>query len=143
MRSLLVGSTVIVALTIPFYGYLMSLVGAFTTVAASILLPCLCYLKISGTYRKLCFESVIIVLTAVMGLVILVIAWALCDFVSNSANKPVILDFEENRMGTLRFRLERRAKPVTPAVFDSLSETEEEPHGHVAVSPRKARQARP
>ncbi|KAL8503868.1 hypothetical protein ACS0TY_022550 [Phlomoides rotata] len=71
--SILVGSTTIVALTIPFYGSLMSLVGASTVVAISILFPCLCYLKISGTYRKLCFESLIIVFTVLMGLLVLVI----------------------------------------------------------------------
>ncbi|GMY13662.1 amino acid transporter AVT1I-like isoform X2 [Fagus crenata] len=43
----LVISTVIVALVVPFFAYLMSLVGAFLSVTASIILPCLCYLKIS------------------------------------------------------------------------------------------------
>ncbi|KAL8530670.1 hypothetical protein ACS0TY_007637 [Phlomoides rotata] len=69
-RTILVGSTTIVALTIPFYGPLMSLVGAFTVVAILILFPCLCYLKISG---KLGFESLIIVFTVLMGLLVLLI----------------------------------------------------------------------
>ncbi|XP_070012758.1 LOW QUALITY PROTEIN: amino acid transporter AVT1I-like [Nicotiana sylvestris] len=71
-RTLLVMSSVAVALTIPFFGYLMSLVGAFLSVTASILLPCLCYLKISGTYRKLGFEIVIIGFTVLMGILNLV-----------------------------------------------------------------------
>lgn len=57
--SLLV-SNVLVALAIPFFGSLMSLVGAFLSVAASIILPCACYLKISGSYKRFGFEMVII-----------------------------------------------------------------------------------
>nr|XP_016510812.1 PREDICTED: vacuolar amino acid transporter 1-like [Nicotiana tabacum] len=72
IRTILVISSVAVALTIPLFGYLMSLVGAFLSVTASILLPCLCYLKISGTYRKLRFEIVIIGLTVLMGILIFV-----------------------------------------------------------------------
>ncbi|XP_021667601.2 amino acid transporter AVT1I isoform X2 [Hevea brasiliensis] len=53
-------STVIVALAVPFFGYLMSLVGAFLSFTASIILPCLCYLKISGAYRRLGCEVVVI-----------------------------------------------------------------------------------
>ncbi|KAH9740116.1 Amino acid transporter AVT1I [Citrus sinensis] len=45
-------STVIVALVVPFFGYLMALVGAFLSMTASVILPCLCYLKISGAYRR-------------------------------------------------------------------------------------------
>ncbi|MBA0842053.1 hypothetical protein Goarm_001901, partial [Gossypium armourianum] len=50
--SILIGtnlliSTVLVALAIPFFGSLMSLVGALLSITASIILPCLCYLKIS------------------------------------------------------------------------------------------------
>ncbi|KAI3452300.1 hypothetical protein Pfo_008965 [Paulownia fortunei] len=73
VRTILLSSSVIVALTLPFFGYLMSLVGAFLSVTASILLPCFCYLKISGAYRKLGFEVAIIGFTVLMGLIILVI----------------------------------------------------------------------
>ncbi|KAJ1401511.1 Amino acid transporter, transmembrane domain [Sesbania bispinosa] len=61
VSTVLVISTVIVALVVPFFGDLMSLVGAFLSVTASILLPCLCYLKISGSYMKFGFETVVIV----------------------------------------------------------------------------------
>ncbi|PHT83655.1 hypothetical protein T459_12098 [Capsicum annuum] len=71
-RTILVISSVIVALTIPFFGYLMSLVGAFLSVTTSILLPCSCYLKITGTHRKLNFELVIIGFTIVIGIIIFV-----------------------------------------------------------------------
>lgn len=62
--SLLVGtslviSTLIVALAVPFFVNLMSLVGAFLSVTGSIVLPCLCYLKISGTCWKLGYGMVV------------------------------------------------------------------------------------
>ncbi|KAG2404082.1 Amino acid transporter [Vigna angularis] len=62
VSTVLVMSTTIAALAVPFFGSLMSLVGAFLSVTASILLPCLCYLKISGTYRNFGCESVVIVI---------------------------------------------------------------------------------
>jgi vesicular inhibitory amino acid transporter len=45
-------SNVMVALSVPFFGDLMSLVGAFLSMTASTVLPCLCYMKISRTYRR-------------------------------------------------------------------------------------------
>ncbi|KAJ9683688.1 hypothetical protein PVL29_019315 [Vitis rotundifolia] len=68
IRTALVVSTIVVALTVPFFGSLMSLVGAFSTVMGSILLPCLCYLKISGNYRKFGIELVIIIGVMLMGI---------------------------------------------------------------------------
>ena len=70
--SMIIGTTilvssVVVALIIPFFASLMSLVGAFCSVTASIILPCLCYLKISSTYQKLGCEMVILVAIVVMG----------------------------------------------------------------------------
>ncbi|KAF7802991.1 Amino acid transporter AVT1I [Senna tora] len=70
ISTALVISTVIVALAIPFFGYLMSLVGAFLSVTASIILPCLCYLKISGAYRVFGVEVVGIVGIVLMGVAI-------------------------------------------------------------------------
>lgn len=57
IRVGLVLSTVVVALTVPFFGYLMSLVGAFFSITASVIVPCLCYLKMSGLYRRLEIKS--------------------------------------------------------------------------------------
>lgn len=51
IRTTLVASTVIFALAVPFFAHLMSLVGAFLSITASIIVPCLCYLKISGFHR--------------------------------------------------------------------------------------------
>lgn len=75
--SLLVGTTlvissVIVALSVPFFASLMSLVGAFLSVTASIIIPCLCYLKISGTYRRFGCESVLLVGIILMGVAVTV-----------------------------------------------------------------------
>lgn len=73
IRTSLVISTILVALIIPFFGYLMSLVGAFLSITASIILPCLCYLKISGTYRRLGFELVAIGSIVLMGICVAII----------------------------------------------------------------------
>ncbi|XP_024370358.1 amino acid transporter AVT1B [Physcomitrium patens] len=48
LRTLIVISTVIVALSIPFFGLLMAFIGSLLSATVSIILPCLCYLKIYG-----------------------------------------------------------------------------------------------
>ncbi|KAJ6734709.1 hypothetical protein OIU79_001890 [Salix purpurea] len=63
----LVISNVIVALSLPFFGDLMSLVGAFLSMTASIILPSLCYMKISGTYRRFGFEMVVLWTVVLLG----------------------------------------------------------------------------
>lgn len=68
IRTIFVFSTIVVALTVPFFGSLMSLVGAFLSVTGSILLPCLCYLKISGIYNKFGTETVVIIGVVLMGI---------------------------------------------------------------------------
>lgn len=73
IRTSLVLSTVVVALVIPFFGYLMSLVGAFLSSTASIILPCLCFLKISGTYRRFGFEQLILGGIVFMGIFIMIV----------------------------------------------------------------------
>ncbi|MED6119195.1 hypothetical protein PIB30_009594 [Stylosanthes scabra] len=70
VSTLMVVSTVIIAITVPLFGELMSLVGAFLSVTASILLPCSCYLKISGKYRILGCETIAIVAIIVAAVVI-------------------------------------------------------------------------
>lgn len=67
IRTLIVISTVIVALTIPFFGYVMAFIGAFLSVAAAMLLPCICYLKINKGARKFGFELVVIIGIIVAG----------------------------------------------------------------------------
>ena len=48
VRTLLVLSTVAVALALPFFGYLMALVGSLLSVGACLLLPCVCYVRVFG-----------------------------------------------------------------------------------------------
>ena len=52
----------------PIFGSLMSLMGAFLSVTTSILLPGLCYLKISGIYQNSGIELVVIIGVVVMGI---------------------------------------------------------------------------
>ena len=49
IRTLLVISTVAVALAVPFFGYLMALIGSLLSCSVSIILPSICYLKLFGT----------------------------------------------------------------------------------------------
>ncbi|TYH76027.1 hypothetical protein ES332_D04G057100v1 [Gossypium tomentosum] len=75
--SILIGtnlliSTVLVALAIPFFGSLMSLVGALLSITASIILPRLCYLKISGIYRRFNGQLVGICLIIIVGVCLVI-----------------------------------------------------------------------
>lgn len=63
-------SSLIVAVAIPLFGYLMSLVGALLSVTASILVPSVCYLKISGAYMRFGSEMIINYAIIVMGFTI-------------------------------------------------------------------------
>jgi len=46
LRTGLVASTVAVALALPFFGLLMAFIGSFLSVAVSVHVPCICYLRI-------------------------------------------------------------------------------------------------
>lgn len=67
MRTLLLFTTLILALSIPFFAYVMAFTGAFLSVTNCILIPCLCYLKINKSARKFGWELVVIVGILVMG----------------------------------------------------------------------------
>ncbi|XP_061370909.1 amino acid transporter AVT1I-like [Gastrolobium bilobum] len=67
MRSTIVVSTVLIALFIPFFGYIMAFIGAFLNVAISLLFPCLCYLKINKAARRFGFELIIIIAILLIG----------------------------------------------------------------------------
>ncbi|KAK9073629.1 hypothetical protein SSX86_007953 [Deinandra increscens subsp. villosa] len=60
IKTALLISTVVVAIALPFFAYLMSLVGALLIVTASIVLPSLCYMKILGTSKVSRLEFMII-----------------------------------------------------------------------------------
>ncbi|XP_060213426.1 amino acid transporter AVT1I-like [Lycium barbarum] len=69
IRTFLVISTVSVALAVPFFGYVMIFTGAFLGVSVSILLPCLCYLKIKKPLsRNFYIEVMFIGLILVFGI---------------------------------------------------------------------------
>ncbi|KAL6845756.1 hypothetical protein ACP4OV_024331 [Aristida adscensionis] len=67
VRTLIVLSTVVVALTVPFFGHLMALVGSLLSVMASMLLPCVFYLKIFGVARCGKAEAALIGAIIVLG----------------------------------------------------------------------------
>ncbi|XP_050217889.1 amino acid transporter AVT1I-like [Mercurialis annua] len=72
MRTSIVITTIVVAITIPFFAYIMSFIGAIG-VTVSLVLPCLCYLKINRAARKLGFEMVVIVGILISGAFVVVI----------------------------------------------------------------------
>ncbi|KAG8092737.1 hypothetical protein GUJ93_ZPchr0012g22118 [Zizania palustris] len=51
VRTALVVSTTVVALAVPFFAYVVALTGSFLSATATMLLPCVCYLKISSSSR--------------------------------------------------------------------------------------------
>ncbi|WMV31430.1 hypothetical protein MTR67_024815 [Solanum verrucosum] len=62
IRTFFVISAVIVALTVPFFGYAMTFTGALLNVTVSIFLPCICYLKIKkSSYLEVMFIGMILV----------------------------------------------------------------------------------
>ncbi|KAM0055472.1 putative amino acid transporter, transmembrane domain-containing protein [Helianthus debilis subsp. tardiflorus] len=73
IKTSLVISTIAVALALPFFGYLLSLVGAFLSVTTSVILPSLCYLKISGTYKRFGLEWVLIGFIAFIGIMVAIV----------------------------------------------------------------------
>ncbi|KAG9459265.1 hypothetical protein H6P81_003773 [Aristolochia fimbriata] len=60
IRTLLVLSTVLMALMVPFFGSVMTLTGSFLSSSASMLLPCLCYLKLFPASKCSKLELVVI-----------------------------------------------------------------------------------
>ncbi|OAY70769.1 hypothetical protein ACMD2_03255 [Ananas comosus] len=60
IRSLVVLSTVVIALTIPFFGSLMALIGSLLSIIVSMMLPCICYIKIFGASQVRKVELVLI-----------------------------------------------------------------------------------
>ncbi|KAK6931233.1 Amino acid transporter, transmembrane domain, partial [Dillenia turbinata] len=61
VSTALVISTVVVALCIPFFGYVMAFIGAFLSVTVSIIFPCLCYLKLNKGVKKFGLEFMVII----------------------------------------------------------------------------------
>lgn len=72
-RTVVVISTVIVALAIPFFGYVMAFTGAFLGTSVSMLLPSIFYLKINKSARKFGTELMLITIIIVVGMVVAVV----------------------------------------------------------------------
>ncbi|KAI3429161.1 Aa_trans domain-containing protein [Psidium guajava] len=68
VRTVIVVSTVIVALVIPFFGYVMAFTGSFLGITVSVLLPCFCYLKINKGSKKGMIEVGAVVGIVLVGL---------------------------------------------------------------------------
>ncbi|PIN24025.1 Amino acid transporter [Handroanthus impetiginosus] len=73
IRTIVVIGTVIVAIFVPFFGYVMAFIGGFTGISASILFPCLCYLKIKRESRNFEIELIFIMVILFLGFVSVVV----------------------------------------------------------------------
>ncbi|GAB4840013.1 hypothetical protein Ancab_020722 [Ancistrocladus abbreviatus] len=67
VRTVLVLSSLIVALIIPFFGYVLAFTGGFLSVTVSVLFPCLFYLKLNGSSRRFGFELMTLALILAVG----------------------------------------------------------------------------
>ncbi|KAI4386379.1 hypothetical protein MLD38_004314 [Melastoma candidum] len=69
IRTVVLIGTVIVALCVPFFGELMAFMGAFLGVTKLIVLPCLCYRRISKGWSGKCGAEGMVIL----GIVVVVV----------------------------------------------------------------------
>ncbi|XP_064971455.1 amino acid transporter AVT1I-like isoform X2 [Musa acuminata AAA Group] len=72
IRTGIVITTVAVALSVPFFGDIVALTGSFLSSTATMVLPCVCYLKIFKNSRKWSYELMCIVAIIVAGSVVAV-----------------------------------------------------------------------
>ncbi|KAM0952814.1 putative amino acid transporter, transmembrane domain-containing protein [Dioscorea sansibarensis] len=70
IRTLLLISTILIALTVPFFGYLMAFIGSFLSVTVSVIIPCICYIKIYQYYRENWLHKSIIVGITLFGFLV-------------------------------------------------------------------------
>ncbi|KAH0452554.1 hypothetical protein IEQ34_019853 [Dendrobium chrysotoxum] len=70
LRTSLVLSTAIIAIAVPFFAYVISLTGSLITCAATIFLPCLCYMKIFKSSMKWGVEMLLIICIIVAGAIV-------------------------------------------------------------------------
>ncbi|KAL0783825.1 hypothetical protein Bca101_000070 [Brassica carinata] len=68
IRTLLVFSTLVVALTVPFFATVAALIGSFVAMLIAVIFPCLCYLKIMKG-RLTNFQMAICILIIIVGVV--------------------------------------------------------------------------
>lgn len=70
VRTTILVSTVLMALFMPFFGYVMAFIGAFFSVTISLLFPCICYLKMNKAARQFGLELIIIIVILFVGIFI-------------------------------------------------------------------------
>jgi solute carrier family 32 (vesicular inhibitory amino acid transporter) len=70
IRTILVVSTTVVALIVPFFAEVVALTGSLLSSTATMVLPCLCYLQITKTYKKLGLHSIACVVILITGILI-------------------------------------------------------------------------
>ncbi|KAJ7529178.1 hypothetical protein O6H91_15G036800 [Diphasiastrum complanatum] len=68
IRTILVASTVLVALVVPFFGFVMAFIGSFSSMTVSVILPCACFLRIRGE-KATVLEGIVCVAIIVGGVV--------------------------------------------------------------------------
>ncbi|XP_047321067.1 amino acid transporter AVT1I-like [Impatiens glandulifera] len=73
IRTAILLITVVVAMAVPYFGYVMTFMGAFLGVGVSIVLPCLCYLKIHKDMKRFGLEYMIIVIILMMGIFVSIV----------------------------------------------------------------------
>ena len=70
IRTSILISTILFALFILFFGYVMAFIGAFLGFIGSLILPCLCYLRIHKPAQRFGMELIIIIGVLLLGSVI-------------------------------------------------------------------------
>ncbi|KAK7406145.1 hypothetical protein VNO78_07765 [Psophocarpus tetragonolobus] len=71
LRAALVASTVCAAFLIPFFGFVMALIGSLASILVSVVMPTLCFMKIVGkkaTYTQVGLSVVIAVFGVISGI---------------------------------------------------------------------------
>ncbi|XP_020598587.1 vesicular inhibitory amino acid transporter-like [Phalaenopsis equestris] len=70
LRTSVVISTAVIAIAAPFFVYVISLTGSLITGAATIFLPCFCYLKIFSSAKQRGAETMVIFCIIVVGVIV-------------------------------------------------------------------------
>ncbi|MCD9645781.1 Amino acid transporter avt1b [Datura stramonium] len=72
IRTALAISTLLVGLSVPFFGLVMALIGSLLTMLVTLILPCVCFLRILKG-KTSCFQATVCVLIITIGTVSAVI----------------------------------------------------------------------
>ncbi|KAH7422052.1 hypothetical protein KP509_13G088300 [Ceratopteris richardii] len=67
IRTILVMSTLCVALLVPFFGYVMSLIGSLLSMLVCVILPAACFLKLAGNAANI-LEKIVCIFIVLIGI---------------------------------------------------------------------------